>query len=137
SSGKPFLGICLGMQLLFSSSEEDGDHAGLGLIPGKVVRFPDRPGFHVPHMGWNQLEFPRPGVLFAGVAPGAHVYFVHSYYPVPDDPGVVAAVTDYGGPVAAAVERGNVFGVQFHPEKSQAVGLRIVANFVGVCGGGR
>lgn len=126
--GLPLVGICLGMQLLFTRSEEGGEHEGLNLIPGRVVRFGERPGLHVPHMGWNQLEFPRPDELFAGVRPGEFVYFVHSFYPVTEDERDVAAWADYGGKFAAAVSRGNVYGMQFHPEKSQAAGLRIVKN---------
>jgi len=130
AAARPLLGICLGMQLLLSSSTEDGEHEGLGLIPGRVVRLASRPGFHVPHMGWNQLRFPRPCPLFRGIPEGEHVYFVHSYYPVPDDPADVIATTDYGGEIPVALQRGSLYGVQFHPEKSQAVGLRILRNFI-------
>jgi len=125
--GTPLLGICIGMQVLFEESEEHGQHQGLGLLPGRVRRFDH--GLVVPHMGWNQLAFARPHPLFDGLAPGSHVYFVHSYYcDAPDE--VTLARADYGRLFAAVVGRGNVLGVQFHPEKSQAVGLRMVGNFV-------
>src|SRR5690606_18444232 len=119
ASGRPLLGICLGMQLLFSESEEYGPHQGLGLLPGRVVRFPnDR---KVPHMGWNELRFVRSDPLLEGLKPG-HVYFVHSYHALPEEPGDLIAVTDYGGPVTAIVGRGNLYGMQFHPEKSGTLG---------------
>jgi glutamine amidotransferase len=126
-AGTPLLGICIGMQLLFEESEEHGRHAGLGLLPGRVRRFAgDLP---VPHMGWNSLHPRREHALLEGIADGAHVYFVHSYF---CDAGedVVVATSDYGVDFPAVVARGNVLGVQFHPEKSQAVGLRMVGNFV-------
>jgi len=126
-TGRPFLGVCLGMQLLFDESEEDGLHEGLGLLPGRVVRLPER--LKVPHMGWNQLQSVRPSPLLADIRPGAFVYFVHSYYAVPADPAVVAATTEYGGDIAAVVGRDNVWATQFHPEKSGAVGMTILANF--------
>ncbi len=132
-SGKPMLGICLGLQLLFDEGEEDGGHAGLGIIPGKVVRFqPTDHALKVPHMGWNGITPPpgaAPDPMLAGVTPGSHVYFVHSYYAVPSDPAVVATTTDYGGNFCSAIRRGNIFATQFHPEKSQAVGLKLLANF--------
>jgi imidazole glycerol-phosphate synthase subunit HisH len=127
AEGKPLFGICIGMQLLFEESEEHGRHRGLGILPGRVRRFDD--ALTVPHMGWNTLRARRPHALLEGVPDGAHVYFVHSYYcEAPDD--VVIATSDYGGDFAAVVGRDNVLGLQFHPEKSQAVGLRLVANFV-------
>jgi len=128
--GRPFLGICLGLQLLFEKSYEEGEHEGLGLLRGDVVRFlPGDRGLKVPHIGWNQLRL-HPGVpLFAGVAQEAYVYFVHSYYVRPQDD-VVAAQTDYGGPFCSAVWRGHLSATQFHPEKSQKVGLQMLANFV-------
>jgi glutamine amidotransferase len=130
---KPFLGICLGMQLLFTRSHEDGVYAGLDLLPGEVVRFPPQPGLKVPHMGWNTLRLARPDCpLFAGLPPDPAVYFVHSYYPAPADPAVTAAEADYPTPFTAAVWRGNVYATQFHPEKSQQVGLRMLKNFAGV-----
>ena len=125
--GKPLLGICVGMQLLFEESEEHGRHAGLALLPGRVRRLEgDLP---VPHMGWNRLRARRPHPVLEGVPDGAHVYFVHSYYcDAPAD--VVIATTDYGRDFAAIVGKGSVLGMQFHPEKSQEVGLRLVAGFV-------
>jgi len=125
--GTPLLGICIGMQLLFEESEEHGHHRGLGILPGRVRRFEgDLP---VPHMGWNTLRARRPHPVLDGVEDGAHVYFVHSYYcDAPAD--VVIAASDYGREFPAIVGRGNVLGLQFHPEKSQAVGLRLAANFV-------
>lgn len=133
ASGRHLLGICLGYQLLFEESEEtfgrkDGQaEPGLGLIPGRAVRFPE--GVKVPQIGWNQLEMAAPTRLFAGIEPGSYVYFVHSYYPEPDDEQVVAAWTDYGVRFASAVSWRNLHGIQFHPEKSSAVGLRILRNF--------
>jgi glutamine amidotransferase len=126
-SGRPFLGICLGMQLLFDASEEDGVHRGLGVLPGRVVRLSG--GVKVPHMGWNALRLLRPSPLLDGCASGEYVYFIHSYHAVAADPTLVAATAEYGGQVAAIVGRGNVWATQFHPEKSGAVGIRIVANF--------
>jgi glutamine amidotransferase len=133
-SGRPFLGICLGLQLLFTESEEFGRHQGLDIIPGKVVRFPAglRQGdeeLKVPHMGWNQIEIRRPAPVFKGVKDGVSVYFVHSYYVVPEDETMVATITDYGIPFCSAVWRDNVMATQFHPEKSQQVGLQILKNF--------
>lgn len=126
-SGRPFLGVCLGMQLLFDESEEDGVHQGLGLLPGRVVRLPA--GVKVPHMGWNQLRLTRPSPLLDGVAPGAYVYFVHSFHAVPRDPAIIAAAADYGARVAAVVGRDQLWATQFHPEKSGPVGIRMLANF--------
>lgn len=129
-AGKPFLGICLGLQLLFDCSYEDGEHAGLGLLAGQVVRFAHVPGLKVPHMGWNELAFTRPDFpLVRGLEPGAAVYFVHSYFAQPHDRRIVAATADYPEPFAAAVWHENIFAVQFHPEKSQQVGLRMLENF--------
>jgi glutamine amidotransferase len=128
-AGRPFLGICLGLQMLFSRSYEDGDHAGLNLFPGTVVCFPDVPGLKVPHMGWNQLRLRRPAPLFRDVPDGSSVYFVHSYYAAPERAGLVAAETDYPEPFAAAVWHENVMATQFHPEKSQRVGLTMLRNF--------
>jgi glutamine amidotransferase len=133
AAGRPLLGICLGMQLLFESSEEMGEHEGLGLLSGRVVRFP--PGdLKVPHVGWNQLRLAGSSSqgqhpLLAGVADGAYAYFVHSYYAEPAEPGDVLAMTDYGLSFAAIVGRGRVWGAQFHPEKSQEVGLQLLSNF--------
>jgi len=128
-AGRPFLGICLGLQLLFAKSYEDGEHDGLNLFPGEVVRFADVPGLKVPHMGWNQLRLRRPGPLFRDVPDGSAVYFVHSYFAVPKNSGLVAAETDYPAPFASAIWHENVCATQFHPEKSQRVGLTMLRNF--------
>ena len=128
-SGKPFLGICLGLQLLFETSYEDGTHEGLGVLGGEVVRFDLPAGYKVPHMGWNQLNIVRPTPILDGLENGTHVYFVHSYYVVPSDPEVIAAETDYHRPFCSMIRRGNLYATQFHPEKSQADGLRILKNF--------
>lgn len=127
--GKPFLGICLGLQLLFTRSFEDGEHRGLDLFPGDVVRFTAQPGLKVPHMGWNQLRIKKPAPHLALVPDNASVYFVHSYYPVPKDADLVATETDYPSPFASSIWRDNVFASQFHPEKSQKVGLKILEAF--------
>lgn len=134
AAGALLLGICLGMQFLFDESDEMGRHEGLGLIPGRVTRFPanliaDGRPLKVPHVGWNGIDPAGAPPLLAGVAPGAHAYFVHSYFCAPRDEADVLARADYGGAFAAVVGRGRVFGIQFHPEKSQRVGLRILANF--------
>ena len=126
--GIPFFGICVGMQLLFEESEEMGIHRGLGVLPGRLVRFPDT--LTVPHMGWNQIEPRRPHPLLDGVPGGAFAYFDHSYRVVTGDESIVVAATDYGGPFPSAVARDNVWAIQFHPEKSQQAGLRILRNFV-------
>jgi glutamine amidotransferase len=129
--GAPFLGICVGMQLLASVGREFGDHAGLDWIAGEVVRLtPSDPALKIPHMGWNELAIAEPHPLFAGIPAGANVYFVHSYAMRPSDPAHVLAASDYGGAFAAAVGRDNIAGVQFHPEKSQAAGLALLANFL-------
>ena len=131
ASGRPFLGICLGMQVLFESSEEQGPCDGLGVIPGHVVRIaPAAPHIKVPHIGWNRVVHHRPDPMLAGVADGAHVYFDHSYHAVPDDPAIVALDSDHGIPITAAIRKDNIFACQFHPEKSQTVGLQILRNFV-------
>ena len=128
AAGKPFLGICVGLQLLFEGSEEDPGVAGLGIFKG-MVRKIAAPGLKIPHMGWNNLEYRTSSSLFQGLPPAAYVYFVHSFHAVPTDESCITAVTDYGGQVTAAVGRGLVQAVQFHPEKSSAVGLKILANF--------
>jgi len=128
-TGKPFLGICLGLQLLFETSYEHGKHQGFGVLAGEVVRFQLPAEYSVPHMGWNQLSIRRRAPILEGIEDGAHFYFVHSYYVVPRDPGVVAVETDYGGPFCSMVWRENLFATQFHPEKSQSDGLRILRNF--------
>jgi glutamine amidotransferase len=132
--GRPFLGICLGLQLLFSESEEFGIHKGLDIINGRVVRFPDGMSENgeklaVPHMGWNQLEFASSQPVFRGLEEGTNVYFVHSYYVQPDDRSVVATTTNYGLDFCSAIVRDNLVATQFHPEKSQDAGLRILKNF--------
>ncbi|MHB8767341.1 MAG: imidazole glycerol phosphate synthase subunit HisH [Deferrisomatales bacterium] len=132
--GVPFLGICVGYQLLFDESEEHGHTPGFGLLKGRVVRFPAdlREGgerLKVPHMGWNRIHKRRDVPVLAGVEDGAYVYFVHSYYPVPEDPGVVATTTRYGLEFASSVHRGNLYASQFHPEKSQRVGLALLRGF--------
>jgi len=129
--GKPFLGICLGLQMLFDVGYEDGEHVGLGVIKGKCVRFDvdDTMALKVPHMGWNQLEVRRPSPLFKDLPDKAGVYFVHGYHVVPTDESVIATTTDYGRPFVSSVWRDNVTATQFHPEKSQRVGLKILANF--------
>jgi glutamine amidotransferase len=128
-AGKPFLGICLGLQLLFDRSFEDGEYQGLGVIPGDVVRFDVPPQFKVPHMGWNQLRFKRRPPIFAGINDGAYFYFVHSYYVVPRDASIIATETDYPQPFCSSIWRNNLFATQFHPEKSQDAGLRVLKNF--------
>lgn len=132
--GKPLLGICLGMQLLFDESEEMGLHQGLGILPGRVVRFPEGE-LKVPHIGWNQLRLAgaRPETeILSGIGEGAYAYFVHSYYAAPAEPADVLATTEYGLDFASVVGRGRIYGAQFHPEKSQDVGLRLLENFAGV-----
>ncbi len=126
----PFLGICLGLQLMFESSEEAPGVEGLGLLSGRIVRIPDGKGLKIPHVGWNSLTFPNLGRLFQGIAEGAYVYFVHSYYLQADEPQIVKAATEYGTLIHASVERDNVFACQFHPEKSSETGLRILQNFL-------
>ncbi len=135
-SGRPFLGICVGYQALFESSEEfNSCAAGLGIFAGKVVRFTERPGLKIPQIGWNQIEIARPDCpLYRGIASGSYVYFVHSFYPKPVDESIVATRTDYGDVFASSVWKDNVFATQFHPEKSQTIGLTLLKNFVGLCG---
>jgi glutamine amidotransferase len=132
-SGKPLLGICLGMQLLFSESEEHGMHDGLNLLPGSVVRFTG--DYKIPHMGWNRLGFLRDSALFAGLEEG-HVYFVHSFHVKPTQESDLLAVTDYYQPVTAIVGRDNVYGMQFHPEKSGPLGMALLGNFLNMCKSG-
>jgi glutamine amidotransferase len=127
---QPLLGICLGMQLLFSSSEEHGSHEGLGILSGSVVRFAPRDGYKVPHMGWNKLSYTQSqSPLFEGLDEG-HVYFVHSYHALVANESDLLAVTDYGYPVTAIVGRDHVFGMQFHPEKSGELGIKLLGNFL-------
>lgn len=129
TAGKPFLGICLGLQLLFDVSYEDGCHEGLGVLSGKVHRFDLPADYKVPHMGWNGAHIRRQAPILDGIAEGSHFYFVHSYYVVPEDPSVVAIETDYHQPFCSMIWRNNIYATQFHPEKSQADGLRILKNF--------
>jgi glutamine amidotransferase len=128
-AGKPFLGICLGLQLLFTRSHEDGVHAGLDLFAGEVVRFAEQPGLKVPHMGWNQLRIRQNAPIFRGIDDNSSVYFVHSYYVVPEDRSLTATETDYPTPFTSTIWRDNVFATQYHPEKSQRVGLAMLRNF--------
>jgi imidazole glycerol-phosphate synthase subunit HisH len=128
-SGKPFLGICLGLQLLFDVSYEDGEHEGLGVVPGEVRRFEVPREYKVPHMGWNEVTFRRRAPIFKDVADGAHFYFVHSYYVIPQDKQVVDGEAAYPDPFCATIWRDNLFATQFHPEKSQAAGLKLLKNF--------
>ncbi len=149
-SGKPFLGICVGLQMLFDTSSEMGISNGLGLLPGRVVRFfeepsptqaepSDAPGsrtpepdweLKVPHIGWNVLDVKKDSQILCGLEAGSRVYFVHSYYPIPSDPSIISGVSEYGGEFCCAVETGNIAATQFHPEKSGAVGLHILRNFL-------
>ena len=128
-AGKPFLGICLGLQLLFTESEEFGHHKGLNIISGKVRKFAIDPGLKVPHMGWNQVHALRDCPLFREIPNGSHWYFVHSYFVEPDDPAVATSVTTYGRPFVSAIWKDNVVACQFHPEKSQSVGLQLLKHF--------
>jgi glutamine amidotransferase len=132
SAGRPFLGICLGLQLLFDESEEFGIHEGFGIIPGKVKAFDKAMGLKIPHMGWNQISIRKQTPIFRGIEDGSFVYFVHSFYVEPNDPADIAAESDYGIKFTAAVERDNIFASQFHPEKSQQVGLTMLRNFAGL-----
>ncbi|MCK8824239.1 imidazole glycerol phosphate synthase subunit HisH [Fuchsiella alkaliacetigena] len=128
-SGKPFLGICLGMHLLFSSSEEWGQQEGLDIIKGQVVKFPTELELKIPHMGWNQLHLQKDTALFDGLESGLFQYFVHSYYVVPDDEAVIATTTDYGIDFVSSIQKDNIYAVQYHPEKSSEQGLEILRNF--------
>ncbi len=130
ASGKPFLGICLGMHLLFSESFEFGHHRGLDIIKGKIVRFTNR--VKVPHMGWNLIRFQKPSPIFNGINDGTYFYFVHSYYVVPKEDDVVLSATPYDGDFTSAISCDNIFATQFHPEKSQKLGLKILENFSGL-----
>ena len=132
--GKLFLGICLGLQMLFDVGYEDGEHRGLGVVRGKCLRFDvdETMGLKVPHMGWNQLIVRKASPLLTGLAEGCGVYFVHGYHVVPEDASVIATETDYGRPFVSSIRRDNLFATQFHPEKSQKAGLRILANFAGM-----
>ena len=127
--GKPFLGICLGLQLLFKSSEESPGAEGLGILKGKILKIPSSPGLKIPHMGWNSLQLQNNGRLFRNIPQDTYVYFVHSYYLQAQEPEIVKAVTGYGTEIHASVEKDNVFACQFHPEKSGKYGLEILKNF--------
>ena len=129
ASGKPFLGICLGLQLLFEDSDETPGVPGLGILRGHIKRIPEQPGLKVPHMGWNNLELHHDGALFRGLPEHPYVYFVHSYYLEAEDPDIVTATAEYGVTIHASVHRGNLFACQFHPEKSSQIGLAILKNF--------
>lgn len=130
--GTPFLGICLGLQLLFDRSDEAPGVEGLGILKGEILKIPEREGLKIPHMGWNSLEFPREGRLFRGMKPNPYVYFVHSYYLKASEEEIVTAETEYGVKIHASVEKGNVYACQFHPEKSGETGLQILKNFAGL-----
>lgn len=131
---KPFLGICLGMQILLETSQEAKVNPGLAVIKGRVVKFSSRPDLKVPHMGWNDCQVvAKDCLLLNGVSDSSQVYFCHSYYPEPSDKSVIAATSNYGGEFGCVLHQDNVYGVQFHPEKSQAVGLKIIKNFVDLC----
>jgi len=134
ASGRPFLGICVGYQALFEKSEEfNSCAAGLSVFGGNVVRFANQPGLKVPQIGWNQIQIAQPACpLFRGIKEGSYVYFVHSFFPQPKDESIVATRTDYGGPFASAIWRDNIFATQFHPEKSQGWGLRLLENFAAI-----
>ena len=129
-SGKPFLGICLGLQLLFEESEETEDIKGLGIFKGKVIRIPSGEGLKIPHIGWNSLEIPKTSKILKDIGDEPFVYFVHSYYILPDNSDDISAYTNYGIKLGVAVERGNVFATQFHPEKSGEIGMTILKNFI-------
>lgn len=133
--GTPFLGICLGLQLMFDGSEENEGVEGLGLLSGDIVRIPDKDGIKIPHIGWNSLELMNHGRLFEGLEGNPYVYFVHSYYLRAKEPETVKATTEYSTTIHASVEKDNIFACQFHPEKSSRVGLAILKNFAGITGG--
>ncbi len=131
SADKPFLGICIGFQMLFESSTESPGAPGLGALAGEVVRFPDQRGLKVPHMGWNQLDISHPDdPAWSGLGESPYFYFVHSFFPQPADPSIVASTTRYGSPFTSSVRRGKLLATQFHPEKSQAAGSRLIGNFL-------
>ncbi|MBR6664925.1 MAG: imidazole glycerol phosphate synthase subunit HisH [Lachnospiraceae bacterium] len=131
----PFLGICLGLQLMFESSEETPGVEGLGLLKGKIIRIPEGDGLKIPHIGWNNLSYPNQGRLYQDIPENSYVYFVHSYYLQAEEPEIVRATTEYGVTIHASVEKDNTFACQFHPEKSSAVGMKILENFVKVVKG--
>ncbi|GAB6072029.1 imidazole glycerol phosphate synthase subunit HisH [Venenivibrio stagnispumantis] len=129
NQGKPYLGICLGLQILFEYGYEFGEHEGLGIIKGKVIRFDERLNIKIPHMGWNQVWIKKKDKMFKNIKEGDYFYFVHSYYAVPDEEDVIASYTDYGVDFCSAIEKDNIWAVQFHPEKSQTTGLKFLQNF--------
>jgi len=129
-AGTPYLGICLGMQFLFDGSDEMGDHAGLGILPGRVTRFANQAGFKVPHIGWNQLQLSKPSALTNGIPNAEYAFFVHSYYCIPENPADTLITTDYGISFTSGVQHQHIYGVQFHPEKSQRTGLQLLKNFL-------
>ena len=131
-AGKPFLGICLGLQLLFKTSEESPGATGLGLLDGEILRIPDKPGIKIPHIGWNNININKEKKLLSGIPDNSYVYFVHSYYLRAENREDVAASTFYSTDIDAAVEKGNIFACQFHPEKSSAVGLKVLENFMAI-----
>ncbi len=131
----PFLGICLGLQLMFESSEESPGVEGLSLLKGRIVRIPEGEGLKIPHIGWNNLSYPNVGRLYKDIPEDSYVYFVHSYYLQAEEPEIVRAATEYGVTIHASVEKGNIFACQFHPEKSSSVGMKILENFVTVVKG--
>ncbi len=133
ASGRPFLGVCMGQQALFEVSEEGGEHSCLGVLPGRVVRLPE--GLKVPHMGWNQVRIVRPHPIFEAIPDGSYFYFVHSYYPRPDDSEIVVGETEYGVTFPSVVARDNLVATQFHPEKSGVIGLRMYENFQRIAAG--
>jgi glutamine amidotransferase len=128
--GKPFLGICMGMQVLFDEGEEFGLHKGLGIIPGRVIKFKLAKKYKIPHMGWNRIRKKKKIPLLAEIEENSYFYFVHSYHVVPEDPSVIATVTDYGKDFVSSIAKDNIFACQFHPEKSQALGLKLIKAFV-------
>lgn len=133
NKGTPFLGICLGLQLMFERSDESKGVSGLGILKGEILRIPDEPGLKIPHIGWNSLKYPNQGKLYMGIPEQSYVYFVHSYYLKAEEDDIVVAATEYGNTlIHASVEKNNVFACQFHPEKSSEVGLTILKNFINI-----
>ncbi|MBQ8877226.1 MAG: imidazole glycerol phosphate synthase subunit HisH [Lachnospiraceae bacterium] len=133
NKGTPFLGICLGLQLMFERSDESKGVSGLGILKGEILRIPDEPGLKIPHIGWNSLKYPNQGKLYLGIPEQSYVYFVHSYYLKAEEADIVVAATEYGNTlIHASVEKNNVFACQFHPEKSSEVGLTILKNFINI-----
>ncbi len=137
AKGTPLLGICLGLQLFFESSEESPGVEGIGICKGKILRIPEQEGLKIPHMGWNSLQYDHPGRLFAGIPEGSYVYFVHSYYLKAENEEIVKASTEYATHIHASIEQGNIFACQFHPEKSSDVGLAILKNFIQIPASGK